>query len=200
MFDTPALSGAPNRSGRDNAGGKRLLRIGVARGWKLIQVSGFAGTRKTLDEAVRPVLGAHLPVNVGIVNMVGTKCLLKTGPEQFWIITRDGEHLAPALGNTVAPEVGVVTPLSHSRVCIAIDGPSARDVLATGIGLDFHDDPFGIGHFALTGLHHTPVMIHRGGESRYDIYAMRTFAQWTWEWLTDAALAYGYDTFEPHCA
>ena len=48
-----------------------------------------------------------------------------------------------------------------------------------------------IGQFALTGIHHTPVLVHRSGEQRYEIYAMRTFALSVWEWLSDAALPLG---------
>jgi kynureninase len=49
---------------------------------------------------------------------------------------------------------------------------------------------------ALTGLHHTPIMILRSGESRYELYVMRTFALCTWEWLIDAALPFGYEFTE----
>jgi sarcosine oxidase gamma subunit len=40
-------------------------------------------------------------------------------------------------------------------------------------------------------------MIHRSGDNRYDLYVMRTFALWAWEWLTDAALPYGYEIVLP---
>ena len=46
---------------------------------------------------------------------------------------------------------------------------------------------------ALTGIHHTPVLVHRTSEQRYEIYAMRTFALSVWEWLSDAALPFGYE-------
>jgi len=55
------------------------------------------------------------------------------------------------------------------------------------VPLDFHPEVFRVDHFALTGIHHTPVLIHRTAEDRYDIYALRTYAMTVWEWLTDAA-------------
>jgi hypothetical protein len=45
----------------------------------------------------------------------------------------------------------------------------------------------------LTGLHHTPVLLLRSAQNRYEIFALRTFALSVWEWLTDAALPWGYD-------
>jgi sarcosine oxidase subunit gamma len=139
------------------------------------------------------VLNANLPDRIGeTVNVYGRR-VLKTGPNQFWIISRDDEYVDPSLHAVVAPDVGVVTPLSHSRTCIFIEGAAARELLSLGIALDFHPNVFGLGQFALTGLHHTPVLIHRSGENRYDLYASRTFALWVWEWVTDAAARFRYE-------
>jgi sarcosine oxidase gamma subunit len=96
----------------------------------------------------------------------------------------------------VDPVLGSITVLSHSRTCVWLDGPAARDVLAMGIAVDLSPDVFELNSFALTGLHHTPIMIHRSSATRYDLYALRTFALWTWEWLVDAALPFGYQISE----
>ena len=47
-----ALIGVRSRAGRDGAGGKRRLRIGEARGWKLVQVAAFPTTAAELEQAV----------------------------------------------------------------------------------------------------------------------------------------------------
>jgi len=193
------LAGVLKHSSRDGAGGQRRLRIGEARGWNLVQVAAFAATMAELEKVVRPLLGADLPVRVGEAATAGARRILKTGPEQFWIITRDGEDLVPPLQTAVAPAIGAVTPLSHSRTCIFVEGLPARELLSTGIALDFDPDVFRPGCFALTGLHHTPILIHRSGENRYELYAMRTFALFAWEWLVDAALPFGYDIVEAGC-
>ena len=189
------LGGVLKNGGHDGTGGQRRVRIGEARGWKLVQVAAFPSTAMGLEQAVRPLLG-DLPVRVGQASTVGARLLLKIGPEQFWVITRDGEDIARTLQLAVRSEIGSVTSLSHSRTCIWIDGPSAREVLAAGIAVDLHPDVFGPNFFALTGLHHTPITIHRSGESRYELYVIRTFAVWAWGWLIDAALPFGYEIIE----
>jgi sarcosine oxidase subunit gamma len=93
----------------------------------------------------------------------------------------------------VPPEIGAVTPLSHSRSCIFVEGSKARELLAKGVALDFHPDEFRRGQFALSALHHTTVLIHRSDTDRYEVHAMRTFAVSVWEWMIDAALPYGYE-------
>lgn len=188
-----ALVGALQSGGRNGATGQRRLRIGETRGWNLLQVAAFSATLEELEQAARPLLGGDLPTRLGKAISVNGRRLLKTGPEQFWIITRASEDLTTAFQAAVTQDIGTVTPLSHSRTCIFVEGLSARELLATGIALDLHPDAFQLDSFALTGLHHTPIMIHRSGDNRYELYVMRTFALWAWEWLTDAALPYGYE-------
>jgi heterotetrameric sarcosine oxidase gamma subunit len=190
-----ALANALTSRGQNGRDGRRQLRIGESRGWNLVQVASFATTLTELATALRSVLNADLPQRIGEVINVNGRRLLKTGAHQFWIITAAKEDLVSALQAAVTPAIGAVTPLSHSRTRIVIDGPPARNVLAMGIPLDFHPDVFAVDSFALTGLHHTPILVHRSGENRYELYVMRTFAQSIWDWLTDAAVPLGYEVF-----
>lgn len=188
-----ALAESLLQGGRDGSGDARRLRIGEVRGWSLVQVASFATTLVEMGQAVRPLLGADLPARVGAAVAAGDRRLFRTGATQFWILGPEGDTLAADLQAAVAPATGAVTPLSHSRTRMFLDGTAAREVLAKGIPLDFHPHVFRIDQFALTGVHHTPVLVHRTGDSRYELYAMRTFAQSVWDWLTDAALPFGYD-------
>lgn len=157
--------------------------IGESRGWALLQAAAFASTHSQFREEMRAALGAELPTNLGTVVRVGERQLLKTGAEQYWIISREGDDFTPV----IPAAIGAVTSLSHSRTRIFIEGAEAGAVLAKGVPLDFHPDSFQIDRFALTGVHHTPVLIHRSSAQRYDLYALRTYALTVWEWLEDAA-------------
>jgi sarcosine oxidase subunit gamma len=155
-----------------------VLEIGEARGFTLTQVAGLdADFEKNLASTV-----GELPARVGIVNEHAGRSVMRIGPSQFWIIGPETDDLTASLQGRCA-----ITPLTHSRTRIAIEGPPARDVLAKGIPLDFHPMAFAPGMFAMTGLHHTPVTVHCVAANRFEIYAMRTFALNLWEWLTDAA-------------
>jgi heterotetrameric sarcosine oxidase gamma subunit len=190
-----ALANALTSRGQNGRDGGRQLRIGEARGWSLLQVAGFAITSPELERALKPVLKVDLPQRVGEAVDAHGRRLFKTGTHQFWIITGDGDDLPPLLNAAVPSAIGAVTPLSHSRTRILIEGLAARSVLSKGIALDFHPDVFPVDSFALTGLHHTPILVHRSGENRYELYVIRTFAQSIWDWLTDAALPLGYGVF-----
>jgi methylglutamate dehydrogenase subunit D len=177
---------------RSGASGRRSLDLGEKRGWSLVQLSAFPATLPDLRSTVRQALGAELPTRVGEAAVVGSRVLMKIGSEDFWVIARDGHDSAPTLRAAIAAEIGSVIPLSHARVCIWIEGLCARAALASAIAVDLDPEVFRPGSFALTGLHHTPALIYRCRETRYELYVMRTFALWTWEWLTDVAMPYGY--------
>jgi methylglutamate dehydrogenase subunit D len=159
---------------------------GESRGWALVQAAAFNSTHEEFRRAMHSLLGGDLPANIGEVFHINGRQILKTGAEQYWIITRDSDDIVPGLQQAVPARLGAITSLSHSRTCIFVEGVHAAAVLAKGVPLDFHPEVFRVDHFALTGIHHTPVLIHRTAENRYDIYALRTYATTVWEWLIDA--------------
>jgi sarcosine oxidase subunit gamma len=79
------------------------------------------------------------------------------------------------------------TTLSSSRTCIEIAGEKARALLATSAAVDFSSSALQVDHFVLTGMHHTPVLIHCVAENGFHLYVMRTLALSMWQWLNDAA-------------
>ncbi|QEX23419.1 hypothetical protein FRZ61_33570 [Hypericibacter adhaerens] len=188
-----ALAKDLQQGGRDGAAGDRSVKIGEVRGWSLVQAAGFPAEAAAFEAALSGAVGTSLPAKVGEAVTAQGRTLMRVGPEHFWVLGPENDELAARLSASIAPSVGSILPLSHSRTRIFIEGAAARAVLAKGIPLDFDPAVFKIGQFALTGLHHTPVLVHRTGAERYEIYAMRTFAHSIWEWLTDAALPVGYD-------
>jgi heterotetrameric sarcosine oxidase gamma subunit len=151
----------------------RLERTGVVleetANLTLTQVAGETA-------ALRKLLG-KIPGKVGVAQEHDGAVFFKTGAKQLWIVGK-----APT-----AAEGVYVTPLSSSRTRISLSGESARDVLAASAAIDFHEKHFKPGHFVMTGIHHTPVLIHCVGDNSFHIYAMRTFALAVWKWLSDAA-------------
>jgi methylglutamate dehydrogenase subunit D len=142
---------------------------------KLSEASGFALVQVAGDEKVLKKTFGKLPTKIGTVLHQDDQTLFRIGPKQFWL-----------LGKTVLPSEGVyVTPLSSGRTRIALEGANARRVLAACALIDFDASQFKPGNFVMTGIHHTPVIIHCTGENSFHVYALRTFALNIWEWLCD---------------
>ena len=154
-----------------------VLQIGEERGFALLQVAGPA-------KAISPITG-KLPAKVGTVLQADGRTLMRTGENQFWIIGPENDGIAAKLNG-----IAILTPLSHSRTRIVIEGAPTRDVLGKSIPLDFHPTVFKPGMFAVARIHLSPVLLPFTTGHRFEIYALRTFALSVYDWLTDAALEF----------
>ena len=153
------------------------LQIGEARDFSLLQVTGDA-------KAIAKVVG-KLPAQVGIIQRSNERIVMRIGADQFWFVGPENDNISGTL-----QDVAILTPLSHSRTRLLLEGSPARIILAKSIPLDFHVSVFKPNMFAMTGIHHTPVLVHCVAENRFEIFALRTFAVSVYEWLTDAALEF----------
>jgi sarcosine oxidase subunit gamma len=157
------------------------ISLGEVRGFTLTQAAGFTSD---VEAAIAAVTGP-LPPRADTAVTSDSRVIFRTAPLQFWLVGPEQDDLAQRLAGAC-----IVTPLSHSRTRIYIEGPAARAVLAKGIAIDLHETVFSPGMFAMTSLHHTPVLLHCVAPQRLELYAMRTFAANVWEWLEDAALEF----------
>lgn len=154
------------------------LAISEAGDFSLTQLAWFG---KSDEKTLKDLLGA-LPARVGQTAAAEAGTLLRIGPQQLWLLQEGRTAALPLL-----PSSTLVTPLSSSRSRIAVTGPKARDLLARCAAIDFHASALKPGSFVMTGIHHTPALIHCTGEDSFHVFAMRTFGLAVWEWLTDAA-------------
>ena len=145
------------------------LSLAEAPGFTLTQLAGA-------DKDLKKALG-KIPAHVGIVLKTEARIILRIGPKQVWV-----------LGELPTSNGLAITPLSSGRTRISLSGIKARDVLSSCAAIDFHPTQFKPGQFVMTGIHHTPVMIHCITDNEFHIYALRTFAKAVWEWLDDAAI------------
>ncbi len=175
------------------------IRIAENAAFTLTQVSGAA-------KALKATLGV-LPGAVGTTVSIDSTTVLRTGPAQIWLIEKGSNSRTPSSPRKRGPNFSAselrskldsrfrgndglgdifVTSLSSSRTCIALEGIRSRDVLAKCAVIDCHPKTFKPNHFAMTGIHHMPVLIHCNGADEFHICIMRTFALSLWEVLVDA--------------
>jgi sarcosine oxidase subunit gamma len=145
------------------------VSLSESAGFTLTQVAGT-------DSALKKILG-KLPQRPGVALEQDGRLLLRVAPSQIWVIGEVPEMTAGVY----------LTPLSSGRTRLQLEGPRARDVLAACAAIDFHESRFKPGQFVMTGIHHTPVLIHCLADHAFHIFAMRSFALSVWDWLVDAA-------------
>ena len=103
--------------------------------------------------------------------------------------------IAEGLLGALEGQHAAITDVTEGRTVIGLAGRNARDVLMKGCPLDVHRREFKPGDCAQSVLAKATIILHQTAEAdggpAYDIYVERSFADYLWTWLEDAALEYG---------
>lgn len=145
-------------------------------------------------DAVKKALGVAPPTKPNTSAAGETCTILWLGPNEWLAVTPPGAEgdAAAALREALGKRHAAVTDVSEARTVIALGGPRARDVLAKGCPLDLHPRVFKAGDCAQSALAKALVILHQTDDApAYDIYVDRSFADYLWRWLEDAAAEYG---------
>jgi heterotetrameric sarcosine oxidase gamma subunit len=120
--------------------------------------------------------------------------LLQVGPGRWLVVDRRDQLEGLTASLAGAADSGfVVTDLSQARTVLRIAGRKARDVLAKGCALDLHPGVFPVGSCAATSIAGlAAVLVAVNGVPTYDLQVARTYGQYIWEWICEAAAEYGY--------
>ncbi len=150
--------------------------------------------------AAKQALGLDLPLTPNTTSGGDGLTALWLGPDEWLILRHDGE---PQAENEVADKLraalgelhAAVTEVGESLVCIQLTGPRAADVIAKGCPLDLHASVFATGQCAQSHLAKTAITLHLvsdagDGNRAFDLYTRRSFADYLWRWLSDAAREY----------
>jgi sarcosine oxidase subunit gamma len=105
--------------------------------------------------------------------------LRANGPGQ-WYLIGDGPLAFGAFDGLSAslPPGHSIVDQSHGRVRMFVEGPSARDVLAKGTGLDLAT--LGLGDATTTLVGHIAAHITRSAPDRFELMPLRGFAENLW--------------------
>ena len=150
------------------------------------------GKHKSASAAVELTFGFALPAAPNTTAAKGKTSAFWLGPDEWWLLAEDGTKLAAKLRDAVDGKGCAVTEVGESRTVIRATGPRARDLLAKGCPLDLHPSLFAKGACAQTVMAKAGVLIHAVDDGpTYDLYVLRSFAEYLWRWLEDAGQEYG---------
>ena len=145
--------------------------------------------------AVKPALGFVPPAQPNTVDGKRDRYALWLGPDEWLVVAPPGAEtkLLKALRAALAEARGAVTDVSEGRTVLRVAGTRARDVLAKGCPVDLHPRAFGPGRCAQTRMAKALVIVHQLDEGpTFDLFVERSFSDYLWHWLEDAALEYGF--------
>ena len=154
-----------------------------------IALRGDGGDRFFVD-GFAAATGLTLPLATGGVENALGRRVFWLGPDE-WLLTsmeEEADGLLASLAETLAGRHHALTDVSESRVVIRIEGPRLGDLMSKATSLDLAR--LEAGHCAQSTLARTHMLLHALPEA-YEIYVHRSFADYAWRWLEDAALEYG---------
>jgi sarcosine oxidase, subunit gamma len=144
--------------------------------------------------AVREVVGVAPPAVPNTVGEAQENSVYWLGPDE-WLIVTPGERRAAVeseLRNALKGLRVAVTDISGGQTLVVVHGEPVRDLLAKGCPLDLHPRAFDIGQCAQSHLAKAPILIrHLDRRSSFEIIVRRSFADYFWLWLEDAAAEFG---------
>ncbi len=143
--------------------------------------------------AVQSALSIALPVEPCTSSNNDSARLLWLGPDEWLLVTPDanGEALVDALQASIAQTFSKLTDISSGQTIIQISGDKTLDLLARGCTLDLHPRVFGQGQCAQSAVAKSPALVNRISSAEhapvFDVIVRRSFADYLWRWLEDAA-------------
>ena len=176
------------RPARDGRIGVRLSAGTVS---SVTLIATWPGGIGALSQALGAALGCAVPAKTGDVVHQHRGVLVRTGPEEFLLVSEQNLDMVKILRQKIPADVGSVTDLSHARCLISIEGNQCRATLSKLFPLDLRDAAFPLDQVRLTGHHHVPCLLHRRERERFDLYVFTTYAFDQLSTLIDAALEYG---------
>jgi sarcosine oxidase subunit gamma len=186
--------------------GKRIDEKGVGAGVTMGECAflGYVNLRgdasnPTFADAVASVLSLPLPLEPNTATEGSGNVVCWLGPDEWLIMTPPGAEveLMRALRTALEDLFAAVTDVSSGFTLIAVGGAKARDLLATGCSLDLHPRVFGPARCAQTLLAKAGVLIRQRDEAPlFELVVRRSFADYLWLWLEQAAAEFGMVVME----
>lgn len=132
------------------------------------------------------ILGFALPAEPKTSAAKGSIQCLWIGPDEWLIIDEDGSALPrkfAKVGNSKLSAVDV----SHRNTAVLVTGQKAVDALRSGCPQDLSSAVFPVGACSRTILGKSEIVLYRTGEHAFRVECWRSFSDYVWTFLTDAA-------------
>lgn len=131
-----------------------------------------------------------LPSQVGSTAAIPGGLAMCAGPREWLVVARELESgaVGAQIQNDFADRGAIALDVTDALAVLEVQGASARELLSKGCGLDLHVSAFRVGQCARTRFAQIPVLLLCfETEERFELYAGRSYAQYLYSWLSDAA-------------
>lgn len=190
------------KAGSASAAGKETIRVWENAFCTHINLRGDPADSRFLA-AAEGVLGCGLPLQANTVSVVQETRVYWLGPNEWLIVTAGEQEAAIAQGLRSALDglFHAVTEVGGGQTSIVLRGKNVHDLLAKGCPLDLHARAFGPGRCAQSHLAKAPILLRQiDDEPTFELVVRRSFSDYLWLWLQDAAAEFGLTVVAPPAA
>jgi sarcosine oxidase, subunit gamma len=154
----------------------------------MIDLRGLTSDRKFMN-AVKSILGFDLPKAPRNSASWGDMKALWLSPDQWLILcTRSKITALLAELNAALNKIhSLAVDVSDMRAIIRLEGEGVRETLMKGSSLDLISADYKAGTVRRMRFAEVAALLHIVEENVIDIYVFRSYAEYTWAFLTNAA-------------
>lgn len=149
---------------------------------------------ETFVAGVEKALGLPLPRRSGGLSLAGDggASIQWISPDEWLIIVSGGREFATEmrLRECLSGHYAVIN-VSGGQTVLELSGADARQVLMKSTPYDVHPGHFPVGKGVGSVFAKSTALIRRVGEDRWELVIRRSFADYIYRWVLDAAEEYG---------
>jgi sarcosine oxidase subunit gamma len=132
--------------------------------------------------------GVALPEDACRASVAGERAALWLGPDEQLLLAPAGSQarIAAELEIALSGIPHSLVDVSQRQVALAVAGPTARDLLASGCPLDLDPEAFPVGMCTRTLFGKAEALLWRPSAEEYHLEVGRSFADYVRAWLREA--------------
>jgi len=150
------------------------------------------GVPDVLEGPVKTVIDLELPMKPLTSASDENSCIRWVSPDE-WLLTVPGPRtfsMESGLRNAILGHAAIVN-VSGGQTILHLSGEHAIIVLMKSTGYDVHENNFPPGKVVTTTLGQAQTLMRRITTDQFELVIRRSFADYIWAWLRDAAREFG---------
>ena len=152
------------------------------------------GSENVLKDVLQSQLELALPTEPLTCYQNDAACIRWISPDEWLVTVAEGEthSIEVKLRNAVEGHVAIVN-VSGGQTLLQLAGEHAEEILMKSTRYDVHESNLTVGKVVTTTFAQTQVVLRRLNANSFELVVRRSFANYVFAWIRDAAAEFGLD-------
>lgn len=152
------------------------------------------GSENVLKDVLQSQLELALPTEPLTCYQNDAACIRWISPDEWLVTVAEGEthSIEVKLRNAVEGHAAIVN-VSGGQTLLQLAGEHAEEILMKSTRYDVHESNLTVGKVVTTTFAQTQVVLRRLNANSFELVVRRSFADYVFAWIRDAAAEFGLD-------